>query len=101
MKRLDPSKTTATAGITTALAGGCPASAGSPSSCLQCQHHREYMTHLTATVRCGYPRERAPEVVDATIFLHGNAVMPIKTAAICPHFEENTKGEAQPPATRL
>ena len=47
------------------------------------------MTHLTATVRCGYPRERAPEVVDRTIFLHGNAVMPIKTAVTCPHFEEN------------
>lgn len=59
----------------------------SPSSCLQCRHHAEYMTHLTAAVRCRYPRERAPEVVDMTIFLHGNAVMPLKTAVICPHFE--------------
>lgn len=45
------------------------------------------MTHLTATVRCRYPRERDPRVVDMTIFLHGNAVMPLKTAVICPHFE--------------
>ena len=71
----------------------------SPSSCLQCRHHVEYMTHLTATVRCRYPRERAPEVVDMTIFLHGNAVMPLKTAVICPHFEapipaENAIGDA-------
>jgi hypothetical protein len=61
--------------------------AGSPSSCLDCRHHREYMTHLTATVKCLYPRERAPQVVDMTIFLHGNAVMPLKAAVICPHFE--------------
>jgi len=45
------------------------------------------MTHLTATVRCRYPRERAPQVVDMTIFLHRNAVMPLKAAVICPHFE--------------
>ena len=61
--------------------------AGSPSSCMDCRHHREYMTHLTATVECLYPRERATQVVDMTIFLHGNAVMPLKAAVICPHFE--------------
>lgn len=71
----------------------------SPPSCLQCRHHAEYMTHLTATVRCRYPRERDPRVVDMTIFLHGNAVMPLKTAVICPHFEspipaENDKTQA-------
>jgi hypothetical protein len=60
------------------------------------------MTHLTATVRCRYPRERAPEVVDMIIFLHGNAVMPLKTAVICPHFEapipaENDTALAPPP----
>lgn len=76
-----------------------PPTAGSPSSCLQCRHHVEYMTHLTATVRCRFPRERDQRVVDMTIFLHGNAVMPIKAAVICPHFEspitpENAGGDA-------
>ena len=65
----------------------------SPSSCLQCRHHEEYMTHLTATVRCKYPRERDPRVVDMAIVLHGNVVSPLKTAVICPHFEAPTLPE--------
>lgn len=58
------------------------------------------MTHLTATVRCKYPRERDPRVVDMAIMLHGNVVSPMKTAVICPHFEAPIPAEksaAMPP----
>ncbi len=58
----------------------------SPTSCFQCGHHQDYMTHLTNAVRCRYPSVRVPRVEAMTIFLHGNAVMPIKAAAVCPHF---------------
>lgn len=78
---------------TTPSRAGVVSDACSPTSCLQCRHHAEYMTHLTATVRCRYPRERDPRVVEKTIFLHGNGVMPIKTAVICPHFEAPIRSE--------